>query len=876
MEGKISEQMEFLQELIDVIPTPVFYKDTEGKYIGCNTAFIDALGFSKDDIVGKTEYDVASNELADVYRRADAHLLAHGGVQVYESQVRYTDSILHDVLFHKTVFRDIRGEVAGIIGVILDITDLKKAHEAIRESEEVLKNVGRVAKVGGWELDMENKEVRWTEETYRIHEVPLGYEPSLEEAINFFHPEDRPRLEAAIHRALDYGEPYDMELRFITAKGKELWTHTICRPYVKEGRIIKLTGTFHDITDLKKAHSALEESERKYRNLVENLNEGIWVIDAEGYTTYVNPSMAWMLGYTPEEVLGVSVFRFMDDERAEEVRNHLRRRAEGVPEVLEMEFIRKDGQKVYVLLNTSPIFNDEGELSGAMASVTDVTGRRIYEEALRESEEKFRNFFESSKDVIYITDIDGTVIDINPAVEDLYGYGRDDLIGQRVGPVYSNPEDREKFQDQITRDGFVKDFEVVYKDASGESHYCLETATIRRDASGNIIGYQGFIRDNTERMYMQEQLIQAEKLSSLGGILSGVAHELNNPLTSIIGNAQLLTRKPITGEIKEKLDVIQRESLRCTKIVGGLLAFAREHKPERSMKDINEVIKESCKLREYELRVDDITLTTDLEERIPETSIDPYQIQQVFINLINNAHHALIDVGGGSLEITSRCEGDAIVVDFIDNGPGIPEDIRRKIFDPFFTTKETGKGTGLGLSVCYGIVNEHGGTIEVKSVPGEETCFSVILPIGTEEVSEEVGLKADVIPKPQGKVTVLVIEDEESLRNFVASALELEGYVVCSCESADRAVEIVGTKEFDIIVSDMKMPGMSGQNFYTYVQKHIPTLIDRIVFITGDVLGSETQNFFKITGCRYIEKPFEIDDLMMVLGELLDETTGAG
>jgi two-component system NtrC family sensor kinase len=385
----------------------------------------------------------------------------------------------------------------------------------------------------------------------------------------------------------------------------------------------------------------------------------------------------------------------------------------------------------------------------------------------------------------------------------------------------------------------------------------------------------GVLTDITAKKKMEEQLLQTEKLSSLGGILSGVAHELNNPLTTIIGNAQLLSRVNIDAEIKQKLDIIYQESFRCTKIVGGLLAFAREPKPERVLTDINRVIMEVYKLREYELRVDDVSLKTELDETIPEISVDPHQIQQVLINLINNAYHALLDQGGGSVMIKSRQEQDTIIIECIDDGPGIPDEIKRKIFDPFFTTKEVGMGTGLGLSICYGIIKEHDGSIEVESHPGFGTRFIVSLPRNLDVTFEDEGAPPQFIPKPGWAEKVLVVEDEASLRRFISDALVENGYTVVSSESAVRAVEILKDEEFDVIVSDMKMPGMSGQNFYTYVQKYYPDLAQRMVFVTGDVLGKETQNFFQTTGCQYVEKPFNIDELMGVLGKLLgDEKVG--
>lgn len=997
---KLHEQEVLLRNIVDTIPACIFVKDREGSYVLVNDFIAEIYDQSPEEMLGKTDRDFIDSLTVE---QTDLEKFIRDDLEVTEQQQmkfipeeRFQKPNGDTLWFQTTkIPLSVKGESGYMLGVGIDITERKAAQEALEHSMrsyEAIYNTstdciflhdgqtGEIVDVNRSTMDT----FGYTKEEIRrlsVGDLSLNEPPfTQKEALGF------------IRKAVNEG-PQHFEWLAKKKNGELIWFENSLQhaSLAGEQRVL-VVG--RDINDRKQAEAALRKSEEKYRNLVENLSEGIWAVDARGYTTFVNSSMAGMLGYEAEEMTGRHFFRFMNEYWQKVYGEMWEQRRDDFFGEHELEFLKKDGGTVYVYLNTSSFHDDRDTFIGGMAAITDITQRKLaeeelrrseelfrnlflhhsavkliidpdtgsiidankaaanyygwpierlkrmkmqdintlspeelrqemenartggcvhfefrhrradgsirdvevfsskietrgkellhsviqditdrkrYENALRESEEKFRNFFETCKDVIYITDVDGKILDVNPAVKDLSGYERDEITGQLNDIIYSDFVDRKRFTEQISRQGFVKDFEVTYKDKEGVDHFCLETATVRRDASGNIVGYQGFIRDNTERVKMQEQLIQAEKLSSLGGILSGVAHELNNPLTSIIGNAQLLERKPITGEIREKLGVIQKESLRCTKIVGGLLAFAREHKPERVMSDINEVIEEACSLRKYELRVDDVSLMTDLDSSIPETSLDPYQMQQVFINLINNAHHALIEKGGGRLKITSRSTGDNIIVDFIDNGLGIPEDIRRKIFDPFFTTKKTGKGTGLGLSICYGIVNEHGGTIEVESNPDQGTCFSIKLPISTEVSSQVFGLKTTEIPRPEESVSVLVIEDEESLRDFVASALEAEGYMVHACDSANRAVEILKTEEFGAIVSDMKMPGMSGQNFYTYLQKHFPKLTDRILFITGDVLGDETQHFFKITGCRYLEKPFEIDDLLLFLGEMFND-----
>jgi len=257
-----------------------------------------------------------------------------------------------------------------------------------------------------------------------------------------------------------------------------------------------------------------------------------------------------------------------------------------------------------------------------------------------------------------------------------------------------------------------------------------------------------------------------------------------------------------------------------------------------------------------------------LSDDLPDTYADPYQLQQVFINLINNAHHALLEKSGGKLIITTYQEGDAVCILFEDNGPGIPDEHLTRVFDPFFTTKEVGKGTGLGLSVVYGIITEHDGEISVESEPGEGAIFLIRIPILENQTHREKEGSVQY-KKPKGTFSFLIVEDEKLLRQFVATVLLSEGHYVQECESGEEAIRMLGNGDYDVIISDMKMSGIGGQNLYMYIQKNHPDLVDRVLFITGDVLGRETQDFFRISGCAYLEKPFTAAKLLDYVNQLL-------
>ncbi len=242
----------------------------------------------------------------------------------------------------------------------------------------------------------------------------------------------------------------------------------------------------------------------------------------------------------------------------------------------------------------------------------------------------------------------------------------------------------------------------------------------------------------------------------------------------------------------------------------------------------------------------------------------------MFVNIINNAHDALTEKGGGALSVRSVRQNGVIAIEFADDGPGIARENIKKVFDPFFTTKEVGKGTGLGLSMAYGIIKEHGGMIEAESVPGKGARFIVKLPIiiGSQEKLEKRDRQAERVSAGESKA-ILVIEDEQALREMIAEALSESGYLVDAVSNGEDAIDWIGKRRYDAVISDIKMPGISGKEIYTYVQKNHPDLADRILFITGDVLSRDTQTFIKITRNKFIEKPFGIEKLLHILGEVL-------
>jgi signal transduction histidine kinase/GTP-sensing pleiotropic transcriptional regulator CodY len=392
------------------------------------------------------------------------------------------------------------------------------------------------------------------------------------------------------------------------------------------------------------------------------------------------------------------------------------------------------------------------------------------------------------------------------------------------------------------------------------------------------------VKDQLEALKTsQDKLVQSEKLAAIGKLIAGVAHELNNPLTAIIGIAQLLQTEELGGGVKQDLEKLVTEAHRAGKIVRSLLDFSRQQRPERRPVLVDDVLTSTLTILAYELQSRNIECRTRLAGNLPATMADANQLQQVFVNLINNAYEAMFEAaGGGVLTVSSELrEGEgplgpgspdrSIRVCIGDNGPGIDTDLQPRVFDPFFTTKSPGKGTGLGLSVCHGIIGEHDGQIWVESTAGEGTRFYVQIPVvSIEETADEGGESPQPVADNNGIGRLLVVEDDEMVRAMVVRILEQVGYQVDTSTDGLSAQEKIEGADYDLIICDVRMPRLSGIDLYKRLTSEGSDALKRFLFITGDTISAETVGFIEANRIPFLGKPFEIEDLLKAVQQELD------
>ena len=400
------------------------------------------------------------------------------------------------------------------------------------------------------------------------------------------------------------------------------------------------------------------------------------------------------------------------------------------------------------------------------------------------------------------------------------------------------------------------------------------------DVEGRAVGWLELYSDVTGERQIQSKMLQTEKMAALGQLVSGIAHELNNPLTSIMGYAQLLLGHGLPPARLSEARNVYHEAERARRIVKNLLYFARENKPERTRVDLNEIVERTLALRSYELKVENIMVECDLAPSLPQTMADPYQLQQVVLNLVVNAEQALLE-GRGRGHVWIRTKhviqsvGDRsehrILLEVSDDGPGIPPEIASRVFDPFFTSKPSGVGTGLGLSIVYGIVHQHGGEVTLESQPGTGTRFVVDLPVVAAQAQDLAAAPPPSIGKSETVVTgrVLVVEDEPTVAQLIVDVLGEEGDQVEAVLDSQEGLTRLSRGRYDLVICDLRMPRLDGPAFYEALVRAGSPVRNRILFITGDVLASRTTEFLESHGLPYLVKPFLVEELKLAVSRLL-------
>ncbi len=685
--------------------------------------FQELLGYSEEELFAMNPLRFVQPEDREMVREKAIRMLKGGYSSPYEYRYISKDGQTKWVL-ETVVSIQYRGKRATL-GNFLDITERKQAEEELRLRAQMLDGATDSIFVH----DLDDNFIYVNEAACRAH----GY--SREELMRMsipqvIAPEQLSGL-PSIRQEMEEKGKLVFESAHICKDGSIMPVEVHSRIIESGGRKVFL-DVIHDITERKRA-----EEELKLRaQILDSATDSIFVHDGDDNFIYVNEAACRAHGYSREEFMKMKLPQLVAPERARPLALDRQELLEKGHIVTESTHLRKDGSIMPVEVHARTIELSWGKLF--LNVVRDITERKRAEAALRESQEFSSNLLENSPDPIFVVNPDTSIKYVNPAFEKLTGFALDEIIGRKA-PYPWWPEEQRKeiaasFKDAIVSGG-NRD-EQVRRRKSGERFWvAINSAPIMHE--GKLSYFLVSWLDVTERKRAEEERIELEqkahlasRLASVGEMASGIAHEINNPMTAVIGFSQLLMEADLPDDVKEDISVIHKEAQRAASVARNLLTFARKHSLAKQLTNVNSIVEGVLKLRAYEQSVSNIRVDTRLAPDLPEVLADYSQMQQVFINIILNAEAAMLETAnGGKLTITTQRIDGSIRASFTDSGPGIAKENLNRIFDPFFTTKEVGKGTGLGLSVCHGIIAEHGGRIYARSKVGYGATFVVELPI---------------------------------------------------------------------------------------------------------------------------------------------------
>lgn len=769
-----------------------------------------------------------------------------------------------------------------------------QAQQALAASEERLRGVFNSSAIGISVVDEQGCFVQ-VNPTFA---AMLGYRPDVLVGMSHrdvtYHADQASSSQALADIKQGDAEQVRLEQRMVRKDGGVFWGDLTVTPMTwGEGESAVAMGALVDITERKVAEGMLRESEERLRGIFNTATLGIAMLGRDGKYVQVNPAWAAMVGYHPDELVGMHYSRVTEprDLHLSERKWEATLAGEIDGYELQTRYVRKDDSRFWGEVTVTPIRLADGTHQALLAIFVDVTERRLAKEALERSEQRYRDLFDNIGDFIYTHDLGGHILTINQSACDSLGYPRDELVGRPISD-FMMPE---------YRDGFLEEY---LPEIQGGGSFSGLSVYLSRDGVKHFIEYRSSVvhtpgkepfvsgsgRDVSERVMaerelrrLEEQLLQAQKMEAVGTLASGIAHDFNNILQAISGYVQLLDLKLRPGApYSDYLGEIRDAVARASELVQRLLTFGRKMSPVLAAVDLNRVVADAIKMLERTIpKMIEIAFSPGAD--LAAVSADRNQLSQVLLNLGANAKDAMDQ--GGRLSITTSnvtldeeyCRaqvdvqpGDYVLLRVADNGSGMENDTLAHAFEPFYTTKEVGEGTGLGLSTVYGIIKSHDGHLTCTSTPGQGTVFDIYLPARQGEAADQVEVAEHVLELAGGKETVLMADDEEAILEVGRQALGQGGYRVLQAHSGEEALDIYRrcSQEISLVLLDLGMPGMGGAKCLIELLKLNPEV--KVIIASGYTqeigLGSaKTQG-----AAAFLSKPYSLHDLLANVRRVID------
>jgi PAS domain S-box-containing protein len=673
----------------------------------------------------------------------------------------------------------------------------------------------------------------------------------------------------------------------LAMKVSKMGADAFVRKPFKIGYLIDLCEKIRREWSLLRVEKLLEDRTLELRRILETSVDGIVITDTSGCIVQINSAVEKMLEYSKDEIVGKNIWELMplddkDHEKAVRIIKKLKikERMTGVEQVWK----RKDGNLFHVELNLSILKDAEGNTTGAMASIRDITDRKRAGEEIKDSEERYHSLIENAIDAIISVNEEGVIVTFNKKAEEMYGYDREEILGKSV-LLLVPPQYREKQKEAMEKFKEVKASKVIGRTVETKGfrkdgrEFPVETSVFGLEINGEHV-FTSFVRDITSRKEMEDKLLQSEKLRSLGELAGGVAHNFNNTLAVILGRTQLLgrsfetligkqERRKSIDDLKKSLAIIEKAAFDGVDTVRRIQEFSRKRGDDKNFTgvDLNEVIEHTLEFTKVRWKDEagakgiKINIQKELSLIFPIEGSGS-ELREVFINIMNNALDAMPK--GGQISIKTFVENSHVVVLVKDSGIGIPKDIKDKIFDPFFTTKGV-QSTGLGMSASYGIINRHRGTITVDSVEGQGTTFSIKFPRPEKVIKE----KKKPIANEQNGTSILVVEDEEGVRTILKDILEDGGYKVEVAPNGKKGIKLFQEKKFNLVLTDLGMPGMSGWQVAEEIKKINGKT--KVALVTGWEVDLNNNELKKCGVDLVINKPFQMNQILGSVKEMMED-----
>ncbi len=771
-----------------------------------------------------------------------------------------------------------------------EIAERKEVEKALRSSEEkyrfMVENVRDVIFIQDLDLNVEYVSPSMTqmfgyslEEAYQIDLREVMTNESFSKAVENF------KRELSIAKNNPQSDIPLMEYEYIRKDGSTFWGElraTFLRD--AEGKIVSTYGILRDISDRKQAEEAHKDSERKYLSVIENSHTGIAIIDNNYKFSYVNSEFCSITGYSADELKGYDFRKVLDEDSKKMVtERYLRRqRGENVPKRYEFKILRKSGEKRDVEIS-STVLRDSKDRTFTLAQLLDITEHKQAEQALQESEEKYRHLIEHSNDAIYLL-YDGKFEIINEKFQNMFGVS----LEEANHPDFNfmdlvSPKSRDLIIERQKRLANGEDISPRYEftaiSKEGKEVEVETSVTYVRYKDG--IASQGVLRDVTDRKTLEDQLRQAQKMEAIGKLAGGVAHDFNNLLTVINGYTNLLQGKLKPEDVGyREIRQINKAGERAATLTDQLLAFSRRQVIKPEIINLNAVVSDAEKMLKR-LIGENIDLVTRLEPNLGNVKADRGQVDQILMNLIVNSRDAMPEGGKMTIE-TENVEmdenyvrqhvaaepGDYVMLAVSDTGEGMDEKIRSQIFEPFFTTKNRGKGTGLGLSTVFGIIKQNGGFIYCYSEPQKGTTFKIYLPQITEKIEDKDEEFREEFS--EGNEVVLLAEDDEDVRILASHILNEQGYKVLEAKNGEEALSISENENgnIELVLTDVIMPGITGKELAEQLVSTHPNL--KVIYFSGYTDDAIVRHGVLEEGIHFIQKPFTASALLNKVRQVLD------